>query len=85
MPRFFLDVINGHGKIPDEEGLELESQSAAMTIALDSIRSMVAEDARRGLIDLTGHIVMRDEANNTLVTLAFGEAFELRMKEDARR
>ena len=84
MPRFFLDVINGHGKIPDEEGVALESQSAAVAIALDSIRSMVAEDARTGVIDLTGHIVVRDEANNTLLTIAFSEAFELRIDDAAQ-
>lgn len=85
MPRFFLDVVNGHGLISDEDGLELESQSAATAIALDSIRSMIAEDARRGLIDLTGHIVVRDEAHNTLLTLAFKEAFDLRMPETRPR
>lgn len=85
MPRFFLDVINGHGEIPDEEGLELESQSAATAIALDSIRSMIAEDARRGVIDLTGRIVVRDEAHNELLTLPFGEAFQLKMPKNGSR
>lgn len=79
MPRFFFHVYNGHGKTPDEVGSDLEDQSAARQLALDSIRSMVSEDARRGMIDLNGRIEVRDGADNLLVTVEFMEAFELRM------
>ena len=78
MPRFYFDVYNGHGEIHDEEGLELESHSAASRIAIDSIRSMIAEDARTGLIDLKGRIEIRAEARNLLLTVAFSDAFQIR-------
>jgi hypothetical protein len=81
MPHFFFHVINGNGETPDEEGLDLESASAARRIALESIRSIVAEEARRGAIDLHGHILVKDAADNDLMTVEFIEAFELRMPD----
>lgn len=79
MPRFFFDVFNGHGDTPDEVGSDLENQTAALRLALDSVRSMVAEDARRGLIDLNGRIEVKDTAANVLLTVNFADAFELHM------
>jgi hypothetical protein len=84
MPRFFFHVYNGHGDTPDEVGSDLEDQSAARRLALDSVRSMVSEDARRGVIDLAGRIEVNDGSNNLLVTIDFLEAFELRMPGDER-
>ena len=81
MPRFFFRVFNGHGEVPDEEGLDVESHSAARKLALDSIRSMVAEDARRGKIDLNGYIIIEDGSHNVLLTVAFSEAFDLRVPQ----
>jgi hypothetical protein len=79
MPRFFFFVYNGHGDTPDDIGTDLENQAAARRLAVDSIRSMVAEDARRGTIDLNGRIEVKDPARNLLVTVDFAEAFELRI------
>lgn len=84
MPRFFFHVFNGNGHTGDEEGLDLEDQSAARRIAIDSIRSMIAEEARQGVIDLSGRIEVKDAVNNSLFGVAFPEAFELRVP-DARR
>ncbi len=81
MPRFFFNVCNGHGDTIDEEGLELENQSAARRIAIDSIRSMVAEDARQGLIDLNARIEVKDDGDNALLIIAYREAFELRLAD----
>ena len=82
MPRFFFHVSNGHGEIPDNEGLDLESQSAARVVALDSIRSMIAEDARQGVIDLTGHIRIHDDTNNELLSVQYAEAFKLQLPQE---
>jgi hypothetical protein len=79
MPRFFFHVHNGNGETPDYEGLDLSDQSAARRTALDSVRSMVAEEARQGLLDLTGCIEVKDESGNMLLTVGFIEAFELRV------
>lgn len=79
MPRFFFFVYNGHGEIPDDVGSDLENQSSARRLAIDSVRSMIAEDARRGVIDLNGRIEVKDAAENVLVTVDFAEAFDLRL------
>jgi hypothetical protein len=79
MPRFFFHVCNGDGYTSDDEGIDLAGQTAARGIAIDSVRSMVAEDVRRGIIDLDGRILIRDLSGNDLLTVEFGEAFELRI------
>ncbi|MEJ5978087.1 hypothetical protein WG901_15655 [Novosphingobium sp. PS1R-30] len=78
MPRFFFHVHNGHGETHDDEGLDLPGQSHARSVAIDSIRSILAEEARHGLIDLQGHIDITEGAD-VLFTIAFTEAFELKL------
>lgn len=77
MPRFFFHISNGNGNTPDEEGLELADQAAAVVIAIDSIRSMVAEEARQGRVDLRGHIELRDDDDNVLLVVPFDDAIEV--------
>jgi hypothetical protein len=81
MPRFFFHIQNGHGPVPDETGTDLPDQSAARNLAIDSIRSMIAEDARRGVIDLSGRIDIKDKAENLLIEIRYAEAFKLRLPE----
>jgi len=84
MPRFFFHMYNGHGDTPDEVGSDLEDQAAARRLAIDSVRSMISEDARRGTIDLKGRIDVMDGAGNVLVTVEFAEAFEVRLPDGTR-
>lgn len=84
MPRFFFHIYNGHGETPDDIGADLENQAAAHRLAVDSVRSMVSEDARCGVIDLKGRIDVKDQSNNVLVTVDFVEAFDVRMPDGTR-
>lgn len=79
MPRFFFHVFNGHGHTPDEEGVDLQDEAAAQRMALDSIRSIVSEEARKGVIDLDGYVDIVDGSAHSLVKVSFPEAFTLRM------
>ena len=36
MPHYYFHVCNGHGLTPDEEGIDLEDEAAASTMAMDS-------------------------------------------------
>lgn len=81
MPKFFFHVLNGIGHMGDEEGQDLEDQAAARRIAIDSVRSMVSEDARAGTIDLRGRIEVKDGDQNVLVTVTYAEAFELQLPD----
>jgi hypothetical protein len=79
MPRYFFNVSNGHGLTRDEEGIDLEDQAAAQRMAMDSIRSIISEEARKGSLDLDGYIDVLDNAAHQLVRIPFPDAFTLRM------
>lgn len=79
MPRFKFNVHNGNGVTRDDEGSDAADQADARRIALESIRSFIAEEARGGLIDLRGHVEITNEDDESLVEIAFSEAFDLRV------
>lgn len=79
MARYYFHVYNGEGVTRDDEGVEFEEQMAAQGMAVDSIRSIVAEEARGGVIDLTGHIDVADQRGDILFTAEFSRAFNLRL------
>lgn len=74
MARFFLHLYNSIGYVPDEEGQDLRDLEDARGIAVDSIRDMIAAEARTGKIDLQGRIEIREEAGRVLDTVQFTEA-----------
>lgn len=78
MPRYYFQVCNGKGLTRDEEGVDLQDEAAARNMAMDSIRSIIAEEARKGIIDLDGYIDLTDAAAQPLTRIAFPEAFTLR-------
>lgn len=78
MPRYYFQVNNGQGLTPDEEGIDLQDEAAARAMAMDSIRSIISEESRKGLIDLDGYVDVND-ASETLTRISFPEAFTLRL------
>ncbi|HEX9932378.1 MAG TPA: Crp/Fnr family transcriptional regulator [Allosphingosinicella sp.] len=74
MPRFFFNIRNGNGLTEDEEGRELDDAAAARAEAVKGIRSIVADEAKSGRIDLAGRIEVTDERGDALFDLAFGDA-----------
>jgi hypothetical protein len=85
MPHFYFQVQNGQGYTPDEEGLDLEDEASARAMAMDSIRSMVAEEVRKGVLDLDGHIDVLDHGAVRLTRVEFAEAFTIRLPRKAPR
>jgi hypothetical protein len=79
MPRYYFDVSNGQGFTPDEEGIDLQDQAAAVHMAMDSIRSIISEEARKGVLDLDGYIEVRDGTPDALARISFSEAFTMRL------
>jgi CRP-like cAMP-binding protein len=69
--RYFIHLWNGIGFVEDEEGQELPDREAAIQSALDSVRSIVSEDARQGLIDLNGRVSIADQQGQTVAELVF--------------
>lgn len=81
MPLYYLHVSNSVGNARDTEGQDLPDLDAARTLAVDSIRSIVAEEAKAGKIDLAGHIEIADTEGRVLGEVRYSEAFELTLGE----
>lgn len=81
MARYYFHIHNRIGYVRDEEGEEVADLEAARMKAIDSVRSMLGDEARQGLIDLCGRIDIAEEAGEVLLVLPFTEAFELRLPQ----
>lgn len=79
MPHYYLHIRNGVGNARDEEGVDLPGVPAARERAIEGIRSIIAEEAREGRIDLVGEIVICNAADETLLSVPFRDAFDLRL------
>lgn len=77
MARFFLHLHNGSGFLADEEGRELADLAAARKEAVRSIRSLLAEEVRRGRVDLGGRVEIAGAGGEILASVAFPEAVEV--------
>lgn len=76
MPRFFFDVVNRIGIVEDPEGAEFPDDETARLHALDSIRSIIADEGRMGMIDLRGRIDVRGESGSPF-SVRFEEAVDV--------
>ena len=84
MPRFFFHLRDPSGFIEDSEGLELASADAARGRAIEGIRSIIADEAKAGRIDLTGTLEVTDESGASLFALDFEEVIDLRRGDKPR-
>lgn len=83
MERMFYNLHNGVGDVIDEEGTVTVDLTEAHAKSVDSIRSIIAEECLRGVIDLTGRIEVVGSDGKHLLTVTYDEAFELRLRESA--
>lgn len=81
MSRYFLHVYNREIIAPDEEGIELDGVATARGQAISGIRSIIAEEALNGVIDLGGHVDIANADGETLLVVPFREAFDLRLDD----
>jgi hypothetical protein len=77
MALFFLHLHNGSGFLPDEEGRDLADLAAARREAVRSIRSLLAEEVRRGRVDLRGRVEIAGAGGEILANVVFSEAVEV--------
>jgi hypothetical protein len=78
VPRFHLNLFNGEGASPDEEGQDFADLPAARAEAIRGIRSLLASELGEGRVDLGGRIEIADVDGHILQTVAFAEAIEIR-------
>lgn len=79
MTRYFFHTHNSIGLVRDEEGQELEGSAAAHNVAVVSIRSIIAEEALNGELNLQGKVEIVDEHGALLETVPFSSAFRLNL------
>lgn len=77
MPHYHLNLHNSTGFIPDCEGLDLPSESAARDEAIRSIRSIVSSEVREGVVDLNGRIEVVDGDGEVLTVVRFADAVRI--------
>ena len=83
MPRFFLNLYNAVGFVPDEEGIVVDSVDKARDVALVSIRSLICEDVSEGRVDLRGRIEVMDGSGTCVDVIPFNRAVTLYLDEPA--
>lgn len=81
MARLYFDLHNGTGFTVDEEGYELSDDEDPRDFAIESIRSLLSEEVRKGVIDLTGWIDIRSESGQKIGQIRFREAVRLRLDQ----
>ena len=78
MPYFHLNLFNGQGASPDDEGQDFADLPAARAEAIRGIRSLLASEVGKGSMDLGGRIEIASPAGKVLQTIKFAEALEIR-------
>lgn len=73
MPRFFLHLRDSTGSLDDPDGVECADLDAARLEAVHGARSIIADDALSGAIDLSGRIEIANEAGEFLLAVAFSD------------
>lgn len=72
MQRYFFNVHDQNGSLLDPEGTMCSDREAARRVAIDYVRSILAEDLGLGCIDMNGKIdVLLDGA--VVESIAFAE------------
>ena len=74
MPRYHFHVHDGTGVAEDEEGRELADLDAARVEALKGARSLIAEEALAGRIDMGSRIEVTDGTAEVVLTVRFADA-----------
>lgn len=72
MPRYFFHLFNDLDVL-DDEGRELPDIAAALSTAETDAREMAAESVRRGHLNLSHCVEVRDEADHVLFRVCFGD------------
>ena len=73
MPRYFFNLYNDVIAI-DEEGVELADLAAARAHGIHETRTMAAESARKGHLNVHHRIDIADETGTVVDTITFGDA-----------
>lgn len=77
MPLFYFHLCDRDYFIEDSEGHELPDMAAARRVAVESARSIMAQDLRGGELNLASSIKVEDHTHSPLLTLIFAEVVHI--------
>lgn len=77
MERYHFNLHERNGFVRDEEGRQLPGLAEVRAEALKGVRSLIAEDAIQGRIDLSGKVEVLDSQGRSIFTLSFNDAVEI--------
>ena len=72
--RYFFHLHDASGLTEDHEGRLLGGPESARTAAIADARAIIADDARRGVVDLRSRIDVTDDAGAPVARIEFAEA-----------
>lgn len=78
MPLYYFHLLDGTDVLLDPEGRELASDDAARLAALKEARSLIAQDALNGDINLAQRLEIFDQSGALIHTVAFRDAVSIR-------
>jgi hypothetical protein len=78
MPHFYFHIFNGTGETHDDEGVDLPDLDSARAKALSSIRSILREEIRGGMLDFGGVVRITDEHGELLLEIPFATAVQVK-------
>ncbi|HWT13158.1 MAG TPA: hypothetical protein VN231_10430 [Allosphingosinicella sp.] len=76
MPRFFFHLRDGQS-IDDPDGMFLPNAAMARLEAIRSARDIMAEDVRRGVLDLSVRIEITDAHGEPILAVPFREVVKI--------
>ena len=76
MPRFFFHLRDGDS-VDDPDGMYLPDVRTARLEAIRSARDIMAEDVRRGKLDLSFSIEVTDEQGEPILAVPFREVIDV--------
>jgi hypothetical protein len=77
MPIYFLDVCNSEVIAGDPEGRELPNLDAARREAIAGIRSILANEAAEGRLDLRGEIRIKNARGDVVRVVPYADALDI--------
>lgn len=79
MDRFRFHLKTSDGQLCDEEGVLLSGVDAAREHACLGVRAVISDDVLRyGVIDLSGLVVVENDAGECICVVQFSEAVKIR-------
>jgi hypothetical protein len=76
VPRFFFHPRDGE-RVRDDDGIELPDAEAARRAAIAGIRSIIADEVRKGRLRLGARLDVEDETGARLFSLSVQDAVSI--------